>query len=166
MSAHVGARLRAIPLPTIARKRAPSATSKAMNSVSESLNPPGDRKSVAAEGNCVATMRGGEQPEAEVQSQTDLPRSVNSIRYARRASLLGEGEACPITRDEPRTARGLSMPERGRRVYGWSEKAPKGTWNKMRRRRGGLTRAGIRALIVAMKPGNAGGARGRRKVNA
>jgi acetyltransferase-like isoleucine patch superfamily enzyme len=30
----------------------------------------------------------------------------------------------------------------------------------------GVTAGGVRALIVAMKPGNAGGAKGRRKVDA
>jgi hypothetical protein len=37
---------------------------------------------------------------------------------------------------------------------------------KIRDRRGRLTRVGVRALIVARKPGNAGGAKERRKVNA
>ena len=142
-----------------------SATSKAMNSVSESLNPPADRKPVAAEGNCAAAMRGGEQPEAEVRSQTGLSRPVNSIRYPRRASLLARGEACRES-GEPRTARGLSMLDRGRRGYSWSENARKGTWKKMRGRCRGLTCAGFRASIVAGKPGNSGGAKGRRKVNA
>jgi hypothetical protein len=136
-----------------------------MNSVSESLNPPADRKLVAAEGNCAAAMWGGEQPEAEVRSQTGLPRPVNSIRYPRRASLLAKGEACRVS-GEPRTAQGLSMLDRGRRGYSWSENARKGTWPKMRGRRRGLTGAGFRAPIVAKKPGNAGGAKGRRKVNA
>ena len=145
---------------------APSAASYAMNPVSESLNPPEDRKPVAAGGNCVAAMRGGEQPEAEVRPQTGLPRPVNSIRCAAGASPLGKDEACRCD-DEPRTARGLSMLDRGRAVYGWSGDVRKGAWRKMRRRcRGTDARAGIRALRVAVKPGNAGGAKERRKVNA
>ena len=137
-----------------------------MNPVSESLNPPEDRKPVAAGGNCAAAMRGGEQPEAEVRPQTGVPKPVNSIRCAAGASPLGEGEACCFD-GKPRTARGLSMLDRGRAAYGWSGDATKGAWCKMgHRRRGTDARAGIRALIVAMKPGNAGGAKERRKVNA
>ena len=41
------------------------------------------------EGNCVAARRGGEQPEVNDQSVTQ----VNSIRPAVVASLLGNGEA-------------------------------------------------------------------------
>jgi hypothetical protein len=42
-----------------------------------------------AEGNCVAARRGGEQPEANVSSVTQ----VNSIRPVALASLLVKGEA-------------------------------------------------------------------------
>ena len=120
---------------------------------------------MAAGGNCVAAMRGGEQPEAEVRSQIGLPRPVNSIRWLRRASLCRKGEACRAS-GEPRTARGLSMLDRGRRSHGWSENARKGSGMTIRDRRGRLTCVEVRALIVAMKPGNAGGAKERRKVNA
>jgi len=120
---------------------------------------------LAAEGNCAMATSGGEQPEAEVRSQIGLLRPVNSIRWLRGASLRRKGEACREN-GKPRTARGLSMLDRGQRSYGWSENALKGTWMKIRDRRGGLSRAGVRALIVALKPGNAGGAKGRRKVNA
>jgi len=59
------------------------------------------------------------------------------------------------------------MLNRGHAGYGWREDVTKGAWRKMRRRRRQTEAdAGIRALIVAMKPGNAGGARERRKVNA
>ena len=137
-----------------------------MNPASESLSPPEYRKPVAAGGNCVAAMRGGEQPEAEVRPQTGMPMPVNSIRCAAGASLLGKGEACRID-GKPRTARGLYMLDRGRAEYGWSEDAKKGAWRKMGRRcRGTDACAGIRALIVVMKPGNSGGAKERRKVNA
>jgi hypothetical protein len=136
-----------------------------MNSECESHIPPADRKSVAAGGNCVAAMRGGEQPEAEVRSQIGLLRPVNSIRWLRRASLCRKGEACRAS-GEPRTARGLSMLDRGLRSHGWSENARKGSGMTIRDRRRRLTCAGVRALIVAMKPGNAGGAKERRKVNA
>ena len=136
-----------------------------MNSVSESLNPSADRKSVAAGGNCAAAMQGGEQPEAEVRSQIGQRRPVNSIRPVRWASLRAMGEACRVS-GEPRTAQGLSMLDRGRRKGSWSENARKGTGMTIRDRHGRLTCAGVRALIVAMKPGNSGEARERRKVNA
>jgi hypothetical protein len=138
---------------------------KSMNSVSESLNPSADRKSVAAGGNCAAAMQGGEQPEAEVRSQMGLPRPVNSIRPVRWANLLAKGEACRES-GKPRTAQGLFMLERGRRTGSWSENARKGAGMTIRDRRERLSRVGVRALIVAMKPGSAGGAKGRRKVNA
>jgi len=120
---------------------------------------------VVAEGNCVAAMRGGEQPEAKVRSQIGLPRPVNSIRWLRGASLRSKGEACRAS-GEPRTARGLSMLERGPRSYGWSENARQGSGMTIRDRRGRLSCAGVRALIVARKPGNTGGVKERRKVNA
>ena len=43
-----------------------------------------------AEGNCVAVRRGGKQPDAKEQSQTQ----VNSIQPWHAASLLATGEAC------------------------------------------------------------------------
>ena len=58
------------------------------------------------------------------------------------------------------------MLDRGRRKGSWSENAWKGAWMTIRDRRGGLTCVGVRALIVALKPGNAGGAKERRKVKA
>lgn len=108
---------------------------------------------------------GGEQPEAEVRFQTGLPRPVNSIRWLQGASLRHNGEACRVS-GESRTAQGLSMLDRGPCSYGWSENVRQGAWVKIRDRRGRLSRAGVRALIVAVKPGNAGGAKERRKVNA
>ena len=108
---------------------------------------------------------GGEQPEAEMRSQMGLPRPVNSIRWLQGASLRRMGEACRAS-GESRTAQGLSMLDRDPCRHGWSENASKGTWTTIRDRRGRLTCVGVRALIVAMKPGNAGGAKERRKVNA
>ena len=120
---------------------------------------------MAAGGNCAVATPGGEQPEAEVRSQIGLPRPVNSIRWLRGASLRRKGEACRAS-GEPRAALSLSMLERGPRSYGWSENAWKGSGMTIRDRRGRLSCVGVRALIVAMKPGNAGGAKERRKVNA
>jgi len=136
-----------------------------MYSVSESLNPPADRKSVATGGNCAAAMQGGEQPEEQVRSQSGLPRLVNSIRPVHWASSRANSEACRIG-GEPWTAHNLSTLDHGRCKGGWSENARKSAWMKIRDRREGLNSAGVRALIVATKPGNCGGAKERRKVNA
>lgn len=136
-----------------------------MNSVSESLNPSADRKLAEAGGNCAVATPGGEQPEAKVRSQTGLPRLVNPIRPVRWARLLVMCEACRAS-GEPRTAQSLSKLDRGRRKGSWGENASKGAWMTMGDRRRRLTdRAGVRAPIRARKPGNAGGAKERRKVN-
>ena len=72
-----------------------------------------------AEGNCVAARRGGEQPDARKQSQTQ----VNSIQPVHAASLLVTGEACverdPVRRHPP--AIGVT----GACGGGWSENASK-----------------------------------------
>ena len=46
-----------------------------------------------AEGNCVAERRGGEQPEANLSSQSSQTRRLNPIRPIGVASLLRKGEA-------------------------------------------------------------------------
>ena len=132
-----------------------------MNSECESHYLRGDRDCGAVEGNCVAARRGGEQPETEGRSRT----KVNSIRHVRRASLLGKGEACRGS-GKSVTALTLSKLATGRLGCGWSENDPKRAWDKWRSRRGELSRDGVRGSIVAMKPVNAGGAKGPRKVNA
>lgn len=132
-----------------------------MNSECESHYLRGDRDCGAVEGNCVAARRGGEQPETEGRSRT----KVNSIRHVRRASLLARGEACRVS-GKPVTALMLSKLATGRLGCGWSENDPKRAWDKWRSRRGELSRDGVRGSIVAMKPVNAGGAKGPRKVNA
>ena len=142
-----------------------------MNPERESRIPVGGRDRRAAEGNCVAAMRGGEQPEAQGWSQT----KVNSIRRPNSASLLGKGEACR-ERGDPVTVQTLPGLETGRLGCGWSGNDRKGAWDKWRDRREGLTCVGVRGSIVAQhrlglrpggqKPGNAGGAKGSRKVNA
>ena len=57
--------------------------------VSENLNAPEPGNGGESEGNCVATKRGGKQPDAKEQSQTP----VNSIRRLSTASLRETGEA-------------------------------------------------------------------------
>ena len=132
-----------------------------MNSECESHNRAGGRDRHAVEGNCVAERRGGEQLETEGWSRT----KVNSIRHVRRASLLGQGEACRGS-GEQITVRELPGLEICRLGCGWSGNDWKGAWDKWRDRSGWLTLAGVRGSIVAVKPVNAGGAKGLRKVKA
>ncbi len=132
-----------------------------MNSEGESHYHAGGRDRCAVEGNCVVARRGGEQPETEGWS----PTKVNSIRHVPRASLLGKGETCRAS-GESVTVQGLPILETGRSRCGWSGNDRKGAWDKWRERPGSR-REGLaagRAFIVAMKPGNAGGVKGRRKV--
>ena len=138
-----------------------SCVHETMNSGCESHYRPGGKYRGAVEGNCVAGRRGGEQPETEGRSQTQ----VNSIRQTQGASLRAKGEACRAS-GEPVTVQGLPKLETGRCGCGWSGNDRKGAWAKWRDRRGVLTCVGVRGSIVAMKPGNAGGAKGPRKVNA
>ena len=162
-------------VPPVGRRSETGATCviKYMNLECEIHIPSADRKSVAAGGNCVAAMRGGEQPEAEVRSQIGLPRPVNSIRWLRGASLRSKGEACRAS-GEPQTTRGLSMLDCGPSSYGWSENVRKGACMKIRELVGqdGVHDSfafpksrppAVRASIVATKPSNVGGAKGRRK---
>jgi len=130
-----------------------------MNSECESHNHPGGKDRGAVGGNCVAARRGGEQPETEDWSRT----KVNSIRHVQRASLLGDGEACRES-GESVPVQGLPILETGRCGCGWSGNDPKGAWDKWRERPGSRREgpAAGRAFIVAMKPGNSGGAKGRR----
>ena len=132
-----------------------------MNSECESHYHAGGRDWHAVESNCVAARRGGEQLETEGWSRT----KVNSIRHVRRASLLGRGEACRESGEQV-TVRALPKLENCRLGCGWSGNDWKGAWDKWRDRPGQLTLVGVRGSVVAMKPGNAGGAKGPRKVNA
>ena len=91
-----------------------------MKSTSESLSRPETSNGIAAEGNCVVVRRGGEQPEADLRSQT----RVNPIRFTTAASLLASGEAC-------RTSGNRFLPhpsytgEKRDVVDGWGENAGK-----------------------------------------
>ena len=140
---------------------ATSCVHETMNSECESHYPRAGRKPGAAEGNCAAATRGGEQPEAEGWSET----KVNSIRQAQRASQRGKSEACRAS-GESVTVRELPKLDTGRCECGWSRNDRKGAWSKWRSRSGRLSRDGVRGSIGAEKPGNAGGAKGPRKVNA
>ena len=91
-----------------------------MKSTSESLSHPETSNGRAAGGNCVVARRGGEPPEADLRSQTQ----VNPIRFTATASLLASGEACRMSGN-----RFLSHPsftgEKRVVVDGWGEDAGK-----------------------------------------
>jgi hypothetical protein len=134
-----------------------------MKSTSESLSHPETSYGIGAEGNCAAVMRGGEQPEADLRSQT----KVNPIRFATAASLLGNGEACrmsgnrfPLHPSSTREKRAVGD--------GWGENAGKVSCGSVEicpgRNPRERVRAEVRAAIVVKKRGNARGAKGGRKV--
>ena len=134
-----------------------------MKSTSESLSHPETSNGKAAGGNCVVARRGGEQPEADLRSQT----KVNPVRFTTTASLRAIGEACcmsgncflphPSYTGEKRVV-----------VDGWGENAGKVSCGSVEicpgRNPRKRSRAEVRAAIIVMKRGNARGARGGRKV--
>ena len=151
------------PAPVGAGSRAASANEVTMIPTSESLSPPGTSYGRAAGGNCVAARRGGEQPEADPRSRTQ----VNPIRLPATASLLANGEACRGSGD-PSGRHPSSKARAGVAGDGWGGNAGKVSWRTVescpgrtpRQRR----RAAVRAAVVALKRGNARGAKGGRKV--
>jgi len=134
-----------------------------MKSESESLIPREGRHRAAAEGNCVAAMRGGEQPEAEEQSRSAT--MLNSIRRAALASLRSTGEACRVSGDVD-LPRELPMAESANAVCSWSGNVPKVSCDKWRLPDGELTPAGQQSVHSSDEAANHGGAKGRRKANA
>ena len=134
-----------------------------MKSTSESLSHPETSYGKAAGGNCVVVRRGGEQPEADLRSQT----KVNPIRFTTTASLLGNGEACRMSGNRfplhPSSTR-----EKRAVVDGWGENAGKVSCGRVEicsgRNPRERSRAEVRAVIVVKKRGNARGAKGGRKV--
>ena len=156
--------LRQSPCPsTDLTEQVPRANEVTMKTTSESLSPSETRNGREAEGNCVAVRRGGEQPEAKAQTQTQ----VKPIRPATMASPRGKGEACGGSRD--RTDRHISSEVRMRIVEGgWAGYAGKLSWwtveNCAGRNLSRRGRAEVRAAIVARKRGNSRGAKGGRKV--
>ena len=144
-------------------RRLPPCACTYMKSTSESLSPPATSAGRAAGGNCVAARRGGEQPEADLRSQ----RKLNPIRPVAAASPRGTGEASCVS--GYRSDRHSSSKVKDWAVMGgWGENAGKVTCGSteicpdrtLRRQ----CRAEVRAAIVAMKRGNARGAKGGRKV--
>ena len=134
-----------------------------MKSTSESLSHPETSNGRAAGGNCVVVRRGGEQPEADLRSQTQ----VNPIRFTTTASLRVTGEACCMSGN--RFPRHPSFNGEKRVVVdGWGENAGKVSCGSVEicpgRNPREWSRAEVRAAIVVMKRGNARGAKGGRKV--
>ena len=135
-----------------------------MESESESLIPPEASNGRAAEGNCVAVRRGGEQLEADPRSQ----RQVNTIRPFKATSLLATGEVGSFW--SILGASHLSLKVRSWALGGgWCENAVKVScgsneiWRQQESSK--RTPSEVRAVIVASKPGNSGGAKGGRKAN-
>jgi hypothetical protein len=127
-----------------------------MITTSESLSPSETSNGRAAEGNCVAARRGGEQLEADPQTQTQ----VKPIRPDTTASLLDKGEACGASHDRHDQARSSKVSV-GSVAGGWAGYAGKLSWWTVEtcvgRRPLRRFRAGVRAAIVAGKRGNARG---------
>ena len=102
-----------------------------------------------AEGNCVAARRGGEQPDANLSSQTRLPRRVNPIRPEHVASLRTHGEAWSSDLTQG-TSKHVQVP--GYVSGGWGGKVGKAHQLSTEILLCARTRRGeVRALIVAMK---------------
>ena len=103
-----------------------------------------------AEGNCAAMRRGGEQPEANLSSQSGQRRQLNPIRPFGVASLRREGEA--QTEWLPKAIRKHGHPIARDSEGGWDEKAGK-AYQVSVEILPGATESGeeVRALIVAMK---------------
>ena len=134
------------------------------------MNPVADR-------NCVVARRGGEHREAKGRSETQ----VNSIRSVVATSLLANGEVDVPHGHARRDGRvselgpwlNQSMKHKLKVLLGgegWleSERSEGTTCEAKRPEQAGrpLCRcSGVRAFIVALNPGNSGGAKGRRKVD-
>ena len=132
-----------------------------------------------ADRNCVAVRRGGEHREANGQSVTQ----VNSIRPDCLASLLGKGEAQTEETRKSRKLKGNVAKRSAKQSGGWRRNGRKSKYMKQRDLLGirrcspsesavGCSvdaksrRAGVRGVIVATKPGNAGGAKGSREMDS
>ena len=89
------------------------------NPVSENLNAAEPGSGGEAEGNCVAARRGGKQPDARKQSQTQ----VNSIQPMHAASLWSTGEARALRNFVRRHLPAIG--EAKACLGGWSENASK-----------------------------------------
>ncbi len=89
------------------------------NPISENLIATEPGNGGEAKGNCVVAKRGGKQPGAKEQSQTQ----VNSIRCRRLASLRANGEACAKHDRSP--SHPPVTAEQRNLLHEWSENASK-----------------------------------------
>ena len=103
-----------------------------------------------AEGNCVAVRRGGEQPKANLSSQSSQTRRLNPIRLVGMASLRRKGEALALSLPEAITKHDHTIAKDSDGV--WDEKAGKAEQLSVEILLG-ATESGeeVRALIVALK---------------
>ena len=103
-----------------------------------------------AEGNCVAVRRGGEQPKANLSSQSSQTRQLNPIRPFGMASLRVKGEALALSLPEAITKHDHTIAKDSDGV--WDEKAGKAEQLSVEILLG-ATESGeeVRALIVALK---------------
>jgi hypothetical protein len=103
-----------------------------------------------AEGNCVAVRRGGEQPKANLSSQSSQTRRLNPIRLVGVASLRAKGEALALSLPEAITKHDHTIAKDSDGV--WDEKAGKAEQLSVEILLG-ATESGeeVRALIVALK---------------
>ena len=103
-----------------------------------------------AEGHCVAVRRGGEQPEANLSSQSSQTRRLNPIRPVGVASLRRRGEALALSLPEAITKHDHTIAKDSE--GGWDEKAGKAEQLSVEILPG-ATESGeeVRALIVALK---------------
>jgi|SRR5277367_3171840 len=126
-----------------------------------------------ADRNCVIVRWCGEQREA------NGPSVVAQTRFGRADWRASDGKVKPrpVMNGKPPTLTGQVTKRSGERWGDWRRRARKVRpvkWRDLRGVEQGMCarssrphahpRAGVRALIVAMKPGNAGGAKGCRKV--
>ena len=103
-----------------------------------------------AEGNCVAVRRGGEQPEANLSSQSSQTRRLNPIRLVGVASLRRKGEALALSLPEAITKHDHTIAKDSE--GGWDEKAGKAEQLSVEILLGATeSEEEVRALIVALK---------------
>src|SRR5690606_2797626 len=134
-----------------------------MESDGEGPFPPEASSGRAAEGNCVAARRGGEQPEADPRSQTQ----VNTIRPFKATSLLETGEVRSFWSSLGASHLSLKV-QSWALPGGWCENAGKvscGSNESWRPQESLWTPPAVRAVIVALKAVKAGGAKDGRKAN-
>lgn len=135
-----------------------------MKSESESLFPSETSNGGATGGNCGAARRGGEQPEVEPRSQTQ----VNTIRPDVSASLQCHGEACLEERNLTGSRPSSKIQDKDT-WGGWCENVEKvscGSSETCDLQEPATAVTGVRAAIVALKSVNADGAKGGRKMKA